>query len=621
MSIRTFLKSTFVPDSRVRVANNATRMPNAKGGTERAPVARTRPAPPPAGAPRRVAVPRVVPPLPLALQDHVFYSRSLGRPFGAVATQLGHLSKAQVLALMDDQDQLRTRRIGEIAIAKRMLSPGQVEEILSEQSGVIYVDTRHRQSPLFLTWLGDVKRLQVEPQISSVDAQRIAELQEERKTSNGNGADEVDLANLNLARSIFTDAGSVGASDVHIRVQEDHAEVQLRVKGELKVLLTLRRDEGESLIRAAYTGLSSVKENYIPHKFQDAQINGDSLPKTNVSSVRLIRGPAHPEESGGGFMVARLQYGEHVDGRIAGARPLDLRAPTAPAGAFNLAERGFAPSQMALFEQLVRLPMGIVAVTGPTGSGKTTTVFELMRYQAQLFVGSRQITVENPPEYPMPWAIQTAWKSERYPEAVAMTLRMDPDIILIGEIRAAGEANAAVHAAMTGHFVWTSVHVTDPYKVITRLEGLDRVGLSKQVVCDHELLVGLVAQRLVPELCPNCRLPLEKHGERLPAFMRDALKTWGDLSKVYLQGPGCVECGGDGVLGKRAVAEIVLTDETLMTDILKLGLGEARRKHRQKPGSDKSMLRYAMELIFQGKLDPRDVQRMVHRIVPHGADL
>jgi type II secretory ATPase GspE/PulE/Tfp pilus assembly ATPase PilB-like protein len=373
----------------------------------------------------------------------------------------------------------------------------------------------------------------------------------------------------------------------------------------------MRPEEGDALARAFYNGLATVREDgtFNPLDFQNAQIAGDALPGLNLSSVRIVRGPSYPSQAGGGFMIARLQYASPKD---EGAVP--------ETGLQRLAKKGFTPLQLGLFEQMVRLPLGIVTVTGPTGSGKTTTLFELMRYQHQLFPESRQVTVEDPPENPLPWAIQLEAKSDEFADRVKTTLRMDPDIILVGELRDAHSALAAVQAAQTGHFCWATLHVTDPYKVFSRLETMDPKQLSFAHTCDHELFVGATSQRLVGKLCPDCSKPLSKAGDYVPRFMLDALKSWGDLSPVRVRGEGCKACGGLKIAGRAAVAELVITDESFMEDVLRQGILVARKNHRQKAGADKSMLANAMDLVLRGEVCPVDVHRGVHRLVTRGEE-
>ncbi|WP_373380345.1 ATPase, T2SS/T4P/T4SS family [Cupriavidus nantongensis] len=326
-----------------------------------------------------------------------------------------------------------------------------------------------------------------------------------------------------------------------------------------------------------YTGLATVKAaTYNPLDVQDAQIAGDALPGTGLSSVRIVRGPAYPVESGGGFLVARLQYREHHQGArkadaIDAAKRLDLSTPKSPSGEFMLGQMGYTPLQVDLISQLLRRPMGVVVVTGPTGSGKTTTLFECTRHQARMFPEKRLVTIENPTEYPMDWAIQLTTESERFPEMLRMTLRMDPDAILLGEIRGVEEAVATLQAAATGHLVLTTLHVTDPFETFSRLVMLDHVRLAMEVICNHNQIIGLIAQRVVPLLCPKCSVKLEDAPEALPEYMLRAMRTWGDLSEVRVRGAGCDHCHGDAIVGQQAVAEVVVTSEDLMQDCIKEG--------------------------------------------------
>lgn len=279
--------------------------------------------------------------------------------------------------------------------------------------------------------------------------------------------------------------------------------------------------------------------------------------------------------------------------------------------------------QIAMMERMTRMPSGVIVVSGPTGSGKTTTLFELMQHQARQFPEKRQITVENPVEYPMDWAVQlpvTQSSGASFMDMVRMTLRMDPDIVLIGELRSADEAVAALQEAMTGHLVWTTLHVNDAFMTIDRLEMLDRSRLSREIICDHKLIRGFVAQRLVSRLCPHCKTPIGQSVDELPADMVDALGTWGDLSAMYVRGPGCSSCNGDAIIGASAVAEVVETSASLMRDFVKAGTDEARRAHRSRPDVDLSMLGNAMRLVAQGLVDPADVEASVDLIKKKGEE-
>ncbi|MCL6470900.1 MAG: Flp pilus assembly complex ATPase component TadA, partial [Ralstonia sp.] len=498
------------------------------------------------------------------------------------------------------------------------LSSEQVQRVLAAQGFVVHVDARHYGTPRFLAWEAVLRRLGATPQVRKASAQDLAALR--RELANAGRLDDTDLQTLAKARQLIADAAAVGASDIHILVREDHTEVQIRIKGDLWTVasMSMRREEGERLTRSMYSGLATIKEDsYKALNFQNAQIKGEALPGTGLTSVRIIRGPSFPVESGGGFLVARLQYRDlaaQSEGSPEVAKRLDLCTPKAPPGAFRLGEMGYTPLQVELVSRLMHRPMGAVIVTGPTGSGKTTTLYEYTRERARLLPHDRLITIEDPTEYPMNWAIQLVTDSKSFPQMLTKTLRMDPDVVLLGEIRDADAGEATLQAAATGHQVPTTLHVTDPFETFTRLMGMDHVRLSLEIICNHNLIIGLIAQRIVQMLCPHCSVPLDQASEQLPAYMLRALHTWGDLSGVRVRGTGCPHCDGKGIAGEQAVAEVVVTSEALMQDCIEHGVLVVRRNHRRRAGSDKPMIAHAIDLVLAGRLDPRDAQRRVDAI-------
>lgn len=565
-----------------------------------------------------------IPAPPDALAPHIIYPRAAGRTFADVAGHLGHLTSEEAHILSERIAEgggfmeYHARALG--------LSAEQVQEVLAGQGFEIYVDARHFGSPRFVSWEARLRRAGIAPVVRKVSAQELATLRLQRGT--GKSADS-DLETLSSARRLFADSAALGVSDIHVFVREHHTEIQVRLKGDLRVAdaLSMRREEGERFIRAIYSGLATVKDaTYNPMEFQDAQIAGEALPGTGISSVRIIRGPCYPVKGGGSFLIARLQYREHLgideaDGApaaVAAVHRLRLLTPKSPAGDFKLGAMGYTSLQSTLVSQLLRRPMGVIIVTGPTGSGKTTTLFECTRQQARLYPTKRLVTIENPTEYPMEWAIQLTTESERFPEMLRMTLRMDPDSVLLGEIRGAEEAIATIQAAATGHQVLTTLHVTDPFETFSRLWMLDSERLAPGIICNHNTIVGLIAQRIVPLLCEKCSLPLEAAPDRIPPDMLEAMRSWGLLEKVRIRGAGCDCCRGEGIIGQQAVAEVVVSSEQLMQDCIDLGVAVARRNHRERPGSDKPMIAHAMDLVLAGKLDPMDAERNVDAIPMQG---
>jgi type II secretory ATPase GspE/PulE/Tfp pilus assembly ATPase PilB-like protein len=566
---------------------------------------------------------------PADLARDVVYSAIRPRPFELIAQDLGLLGDADVQRLRVRANQLH-RRIDDMALETQLLDAAQIGRIISEQAFVVHVNVASSGSAALLAWMHTLHRQGIFPMVRRVSTEDLARL----RSVHGSHARlaEDELQTLADARLMLRDAAALGASDFHLIILQGYAVVQLRVDGELMTArgVSLHPEQGERFIRAIVTGLGTVTETYNPLAFQDAQIAGEMLPGTGLTSIRLIRGPGYPAETGGGFLVARLQYNRrapaaHPERRQEAQRRLDLVEPTRPEGEFQLARMGYTPRQIERVDRLMRRPMGIVFIVGPTGSGKTTTLDEMTMELARLFPGTRLITIENPVEYPKEWAIQLSTKSERFGEMLRMTLRMDPDTIMPGEIRGIDEARAALAGADTGHLILATLHGHDPFQTFTRLSTLDPDDLTLEELCDHNRVIGLISQRLVQILCPEpgCSEPLEASlahdPARVPAFMLEALRTWGDLSKVRVKGngrPECPHCKGKGIVGRRAVAEVVVTDETLMRDVLKLGVIEAARRFRARPDTDRPMIAHAMARVLDGRLDPREAARQVGEI-PH----
>lgn len=498
--------------------------------------------------------------------------------------------------------------------------------LVSLDGAQVFIDDRYSGYPIFLSWKEMRETLHGQKiEVIPVSARELSVKREEMSALIEGATEERGLNTLQSARRLFGDSALAGASDIHVLVRAKFTEIQVRVKGELWTAGMMSRNEGEALIRASCQGLAAVREAmYAPYQFQDAQVDGASIPGAGLSSIRIVRGPAHPQDSGGGFMIARLQYGGAPAEKDGTQRRLQLKVPERPAGQMQLAARGYTPKQVAMLSLMTSMSSGVILVTGPTGSGKTTTLFELMKEQARRFPGKRQLTIENPVEYPMPWAIQMAVTGagtgdaagKAFYERVRVSLRMDPDIILLGELRAAEESKAAIAEALTGHLVWATLHVTDPFMAIDRLEQMDRVDLGRGVICNPKIIRGLVAQRLVGTLCPHCSIPLAKADQSgFRDGMIETLKSWGEIDQVRVRGDGCEHCGGGGTVGRKAVAEVVLPDQSLMSDFINEGTGVATVRHRSREDSDKSMLGNAIDLVLAGVSDPRDIESEVDVIV------
>lgn len=498
-----------------------------------------------------------------------------------------------------------------------------VEE--GDQDGVtIIVDKKTHGNPFLLSWLVQLEHREI---VATVEVRELRELLE-MKARGGNRKDDDGEADQHVKReaiNLILQAGQYGTSDIHIMVSPVGTAIQLVLKGELRALKHLAVNDGKRLIRAIYQGIASSRAgSFNALEFQNAQVSGADLPKdSGISSIRIVRGPCFPESEDGEFMTLRLQYGAtHRAGGKGVALP-PLPYPVPPRGDFALTRMGYDTAQIERVERLLSAPSGIVLFVGPTGSGKTTSMFECLQEIARRRPECRQVTVEDPVEYPMPWAVQLGVSDARNEEEtgdafldrVRVMLRMAPHIILLGEIRGAEVATAALNAAITGHLAISTMHVNDPFLFVDRLEIMDRDRLHRRVFCDPKIIRGVIAQRLIPHLCPQCSIT---PGDTLPTRIRSALASWAQALKVAqtpeairIKGTGCTHCQHSGTVGRFAVAEIVSTDDKLMNDFIEHGTTLARQNYRVRLDTDSSMLEKAVRLVLEGRVSPLDVEKYI----------
>lgn len=398
------------------------------------------------------------------------------------------------------------------------------------------------------------------------------------------------------AKELLNTACQQRASDIHIRVRKFSTEIYFRVHNDLLKVGGHPRDFGERLLATLYGAMTTVSDNaYKPGERQDASIGDrDKLPE-KLFGVRIATAPTGE----GSVMVLRLLYndaGDEID-----VRPL-----------------GFSEEHAALLQHFKEHPLGMNIISGPTGSGKSTTLQRLLvggihEAGAKLHV----ITVEDPIEYPIEGAVQTSItnagseddRSRLYSAAIANAMRLDPDIIMIGEVRDRASAQSALRAAMTGHQVWTTVHANSAMAVIDRLVDL---GLPLGMVADAGVVSGLVSQRLVKLLCPHCKKNLlaNRHvlGEALLARLQRVLGT--SIGQACIAGDGCVHCRQQGTIGRTVVAEVIAPDARFFEHI-RAGEKGLAMAYWLAELDGKTLLQHAIEKVASGSVDPRMAERAV----------
>ncbi len=402
--------------------------------------------------------------------------------------------------------------------------------------------------------------------------------------------------------TIVSRAAAEHVSDIHI-VVADHTTVMFRVNGLMQTEMEYNKEWGESFVRAAFASSDISDANYAQNEYQAAQKLGRtplrgsggklSLPH-NVLGIRL---QFNPIAFGSRYVVMRLLYAEEDS-----------------TSASDLEALGFTKKETDLFYQMRAFPTGIIVVSGPTGSGKSTTLQRNMiamlserNYEINL------ITVEDPPEYPIPGARQMPVtnatieeaKDREFTKALSAALRSDPDALMIGEIRTLSAADLAFRGALSGHNVWTTLHANSASAILMRLKD---IGVEDFKLQDPSIIKGLMAQRLFRKVCPFCRV---KATERLdhPAVQR-LRRAFGDvaLDLCYLRGPGCENCDNRGVKGRTVVAEFILPDATFLNLSLQ---GESKKAldYWINDLNGVTLREAAISRMLQGIIDIEEVER------------
>ena len=340
---------------------------------------------------------------------------------------------------------------------------------------------------------------------------------------------------IQLTNRIIEDAYVCGASDIHIEATEKDLLVRYRVDGLCQDKLRLPKEAAGAVItRLKIMCNLDISETRLP---QDGRIVFKRYSKKNMDiDLRVAVGP--------------VSHGEKVVLRI-----LDKQKSALPLGAL-----GFSEENLAIYRDCIRQPHGMILHCGPTGSGKSMTL-----YSALGEVNTRDMniqTAEDPIEYTLPGLNQTQMNRQiglTFARALRSFLRMDPDVILVGEIRDEETAQIAVEAALTGHLLVSTLHTNDAPSTVARLTemGVEPFNISASLVC-------VCSQRLVRRVCKNCRVPYEPKG-REEEILERAIGWSGQVFKANPH--GCPSCSGLGYRGRIGIHELMVNSEALTEGI------------------------------------------------------
>ena len=384
-------------------------------------------------------------------------------------------------------------------------------------------------------------------------------------------------------KTIISGALRNRASDIHLEPTPEGLRVRYRIDGILRDITTLPLDISRSCIIALKVMSNmDIAESRRP---QDGRI-GENYTSDDETELGLDMRVSTLPCVGGEKVVIRL---------------LPRQNPFS-----GLQDLGFSPKKLDIYKTWLNQPQGMIILTGPTGSGKTSTLYNSL--QAVATENVNVVTVEDPVEYILPRITQT-----QVLEAAGMTfaaglraiLRQDPDIIMVGEIRDAETAETAIRAALTGHLVLTTLHTNDAVSAIPRLKD---IGPDPGLVSDA--LLGIVAQRLIRKICPHCAesyTPTEADLKKLGLSMQEA------NPKAWRYGKGCNKCFNSGYLGREAIVELLNVDDTVRQLIYE---GTMTQLHRYLNEIKFDSFRMAaIEKVTQGVTTLKEVLR----VLPHSA--
>jgi general secretion pathway protein E len=407
---------------------------------------------------------------------------------------------------------------------------------------------------------------EIEKQVSSID---IPVEETDEKLAIRVTSDTPLVQALNL---LIDEAVKARASDIHIEPEEDRLRIRYRIDGTLQDMMSLPLSIHRALIsRIKILGEMNIADHFRP---QDGQFSTEA--KGRQIDVRVATAPT-------------------VSGETATLRLLDKSLPT-----LGLSELGMLPESLAKYESMLKVPYGMILISGPTGAGKTTTLYASVNSLDTQ--GSNIVTIEDPAEYRFKDINQIQVNPQAgitFASGLRSILRHDPDVILVGEIRDAETANIAVQAALTGHLMLSSIHANDTASVLTRL-----IDLKVESFLVASAVIGVVAQRMVRRICPDCGRLIEAPLVEQIAYE----KEMGEKQTKFLYGTGCKSCSYTGYLGRTGIFEILILSDTIGGMICNQASSSAIRAQALQEGMI-SMMSDGMCKVKEGITTPSEVLR------------
>ncbi|MCT4565299.1 MAG: ATPase, T2SS/T4P/T4SS family [Maledivibacter sp.] len=536
------------------------------------------------------------------LSEALTIQRSSGKKIGEILTNSGLITEMQIIEVLEFQ-----LGIPHMDLEKHYIDPdipNLISEDLARRHTLIPVSKKANRlmvamaDPLNIFAIDDVKiatGLDVEPVISTgkgiLDAideyygkqsaeKAIEDFKSQYKVDNIENIDDEILDEINnapvvrLVNSIIKQAVKSKASDIHIEPFESKIRVRFRIDGNLQEIMTPAKTTHSAIItRIKIMGKMNIAEKRLP---QDGRV------EINMDGQEIdLR-----------ISILPTVYGEKIVIRLLDRSNFLM----------SRSQLGFNNHNLDLLTNIMKNPNGIILVTGPTGSGKTTTLYTLLRELNK--IDRNIITVEDPVEYRLNGINQVAVNNKAgltFANALRSILRQDPDIIMIGEIRDSETAQIAVRAAITGHLVLSTMHTNDTASTVTRLMDM---GIEPYLVSSS--VVGIIAQRLVRRICSYCKV------EYTPSEAeRNILKI--DKTVQLYKGKGCSYCNHTGYRGRISIHEIMTIGKELRIQIDNKEGVDILRKTASKNGTS-SLRMNCEELVKNGVTTVKELLRVTYVI-------
>lgn len=537
---------------------------------------------------------------PEQLEKVLQFQKTTGKKLGELLIDEGYIQESQIIEVLEFQlgiPHLDLKKYHIHADIPRLISERLAKRLslipVKKEGGKLIVAMT---DPLNIFAIDDVKiatgleiipaiatRQNIEDAIARYYGKESAEeaIKDFGKDYDLEGIEELESNSLNdvsnapmvrLVNSFIKQAVKLRASDIHIEPSEDNLRIRYRIDGDLQEIMTVAKSAHLAVVsRIKIIGKMDIAEKRLP---QDGRI--EMIVEGREIDMRIS--------------VLPTVFGEKVVIRL-----LDRSSYV-----LSKSELGFTKENMQVFDSIVKNPYGIILVTGPTGSGKTTTLYAALKEINH--INRNIVTVEDPVEYRLPGINQVQVNNKAgltFASGLRAILRQDPDVIMIGEIRDPETAQIAVRASITGHLVLSTMHTNDTSSTVTRLMDM---GIEPYLVSSS--IVGVIAQRLIKKVCESCKYTY------MASPSDKALLGLGEDTHLH-RGRGCNSCNYTGYKGRQAVQEIMPVTESIRKLIDDRASIDTIRKTASSNGMT-SLKENCKKLVLQGVTTVEELIRIAY---------